>query len=208
MTRLTGIVCRAFVCIACVFNIFTAIVFADTRQEPDGNSGNLLRLEKTNSCPGCDLSGLNLNRMDLKGADLQGADLRNTKLHLVNLAGANLKESLLEGAVMVGADLAGADLRGARIDERSLDGAYLAGALLDEPSLDFAQEDGGADQKRGGEVYGGAQADALVTVRSEGEVIMVQSQVEAPAPKKLSPFKAANLDENLEEPAEPGEEAM
>ncbi len=56
---------------------------------------NLQKLIKTNSCRGCDLSGLDFNRMDLSGVDLEGADLSSGKFYLTNLAGANLKNTKL-----------------------------------------------------------------------------------------------------------------
>ncbi len=92
---------------------------------------NLQKLIKTNSCGGCDLSGVNLNRVDLSDADLEGADLSKAKMYLTNLSRANLRNADLRGVVFGGADLADADLRGADLRGTALDGAYLGGTLLD-----------------------------------------------------------------------------
>jgi uncharacterized protein YjbI with pentapeptide repeats len=92
---------------------------------------NLQKLIKTNSCRGCDLSGVNLNRVDLSDADLEGADLSKAKMYLTNLSRANLRNADLRGVVFGGADLADADLRGADLRGTALDGAYLGGTLLD-----------------------------------------------------------------------------
>ncbi|WP_457575691.1 pentapeptide repeat-containing protein [Desulfomarina sp.] len=89
------------------------------------------RLIKTNSCRGCDLSGVNLNRVDLSHADLEGANLEQARLYLTDLSSANLRNANLKGVVFGGTDLGGADLRGADLRGAVLDGAYLGGALLD-----------------------------------------------------------------------------
>ena len=92
---------------------------------------NISILQKTKACPGCDLSGAELNRMDLSGADLQGANLTEAKLYLVNFSGANLQKAHLQRANFGGSDLAGADLRGADLQGAELNGAYLEGAKFD-----------------------------------------------------------------------------
>ncbi len=92
---------------------------------------NLQKLIKTNSCRGCDLSGVNLNRIDLSHADLEGANLEQAKLYLTDLSSANLRNANLKGVVFGGTDLGGADLRGADLRGAVLDGAYLGGAFLD-----------------------------------------------------------------------------
>ena len=92
---------------------------------------NLEKLKKTNSCRGCDLSGLTINRTNLAGADLEGADLSRTKLFLSNLSGANMRSTNLKGASFGGTDLGEADLRGADLRGTSLEGAYLEETLLD-----------------------------------------------------------------------------
>ncbi len=92
---------------------------------------NLQKLIKTNSCRGCDLSGVNLNRVDLSHADLEGANLEQARVYLTNLSSANLRNANLKGVVFGGTDLGGADLRGADLRGAVLDGAYLGGAFLD-----------------------------------------------------------------------------
>ena len=43
----------------------------------------------TSSCPGCNLSGLDLTNVSVSGANLAGANLQRTKLNHTNLSGAN-----------------------------------------------------------------------------------------------------------------------
>lgn len=93
---------------------------------------NRKQLLATNSCPGCDLSGVNLDRVNLTGANLEGANLSRVKLHLATLAQANLRNTDLRGAEFGGSDLAGADLRGADLRGATFVGAYLVGVKLDK----------------------------------------------------------------------------
>ena len=99
--------------------------------ESDRVKENIGTLQKTKACPGCDLSGAELNRMDLSEANLQGANLTDAKLYLVNFSGANLQKARLQRAHFGGADLTGADLRGADLQGADLNGAYLEGAKFD-----------------------------------------------------------------------------
>ncbi|MDO8947062.1 MAG: pentapeptide repeat-containing protein [Desulfocapsaceae bacterium] len=101
---------------------------------------NRKQLIETNSCPGCDLSGVNLDRENLTGANLEGANLSNVRLHLATLANANLRNTNLRDAEFGGSDLANADLRGADLRGTTFVGAYLVGtqfdneAVMDQPS--------------------------------------------------------------------------
>lgn len=79
------------------------------------NPQDLNKLNSTNSCSKCDLSGANFASIDLYGANLKGA----------NLSGANLKGTLFNDA-----DLTGANLKGATIDKNtSFSGAKLSDAI-------------------------------------------------------------------------------
>lgn len=115
------------------FTVALSVVGAATfsRAESVTAQENLEKLKATNSCRGCDLSGLTLNRANLAGADLEGADFSKTKFHLTNLSGANLRNANLKGASFAGTDLGEADLRGADLRGASLEGAYLEKALLE-----------------------------------------------------------------------------
>ncbi len=106
-------------------------VFAGQEKTQGKLEENRKQLIETNSCPGCDLSGLNLDRVNLTGANLEGANLSHVTLHLASLAKANLRNTDLRDAEFGGADLAGADLRGADLIGASFVGAYLAGAKVD-----------------------------------------------------------------------------
>jgi hypothetical protein len=79
------------------------------------NAQDVQKLNTTNKCSKCDLSGANLEGIDLYGARLDGA----------NLSGANLKGTLFNDA-----DLRGANLKGASTDkETSFSGAKLSEAV-------------------------------------------------------------------------------
>ncbi|MEW6753526.1 MAG: pentapeptide repeat-containing protein [Candidatus Latescibacterota bacterium] len=73
-------------------------------------------LQRTNACPGCDLSG----------AILQGARLVEADLKEANLSGANLKQ-----ADLTGADLTGANLTGAFLNRAVLQNAVLLNAVVE-----------------------------------------------------------------------------
>ena len=89
------------------------------------------QLLATNSCPRCDLSGVDLDRANLTGANLEGAILSKAKFRLATLTKANLRNTDLRDAELGGADLAEADLRGADLRGATLAGAYLVGAQFD-----------------------------------------------------------------------------
>lgn len=115
----------------CIVSLTLSVTGDMSRAESKTARENLEILKKTNSCRGCDLSGLTLNRMNFAGADLEGADFSMAKFFLSNLAGANLRNSNLKGASFGGTDLSEADLSGADLRGTSLDGAYLGGTILD-----------------------------------------------------------------------------
>ena len=83
----------------------------------DEVQANLTKLKNTKSCPGCDLSGIELISFDLKNADLSGA----------NLTGAILRRSDLTGANLTGANLTDADLMGVNLTNAKLTKASLSG---------------------------------------------------------------------------------
>jgi len=120
--------------------IFAAVValngsdFAFAGQDTDQglSQGNRKQLIETNSCPGCDLSGLDFDRANLTGANLEGANLSKIKLRLATLVQANLRNTDLRDAELGGSDLAEVDLRGADLRGATFTGAYLVGAKLDD----------------------------------------------------------------------------
>jgi uncharacterized protein YjbI with pentapeptide repeats len=71
---------------------------------------NLIKLQKTKACSGCDLTGIELISFDLKGADLSGANLTGANLRRSNLTGANLIETNLNDADLLGVNLTSATL--------------------------------------------------------------------------------------------------
>lgn len=78
-------------------------------------------IELKTECPGCDLSGVDLDNYDLSGVNLEGANLSDAKLRNTNFSGANLKN----------ANLSRSDLRRATVDKASFSHANLAGAYTD-----------------------------------------------------------------------------
>ena len=100
-----------FYALICLFSLIGCAKYSDEVQ------ANLTKLKNTKSCPGCDLSGIELISFDLKNADLSGA----------NLTGANLRRSDLRGANLTGANLTDADLLGADLTNANLVQANLSG---------------------------------------------------------------------------------
>lgn len=111
------------------------VTFAGQGNGHDVVQDNRKQLIETNSCPGCDLSGVNLDRENLTGANLEGANLSKVRLHLATLANANLRNADLRDAEFGGSDLANADLRGADLRGTTFVGAYLVGTQFDNESL-------------------------------------------------------------------------
>lgn len=109
--------------------------FAGQGSEQAKVQENRKQLIETNSCPGCDLSGVNLDRENLTGANLEGANLSNVRLHLATLASANLRNTDLRNAEFGGSDLANADLRGASLGGATFVGAYLVGTQFDKEAF-------------------------------------------------------------------------
>lgn len=60
------------------------------------NPDDLLQLETTDQCPGCNLSGANLSDAYLSGANLSMADLSEANLRNAYLSGADLSGANLD----------------------------------------------------------------------------------------------------------------
>ena len=89
---------------------------------------DLEKLQTTNECKYCDLTGAklieaNLPWADLTKAKLDRADLRRAWLEGAILSGAILTKAKLEGTVLTGTVLTGAKLEGADLTEATFDGA-------------------------------------------------------------------------------------
>jgi hypothetical protein len=67
--------------ISVLFGLATAPAYAF-------NQAHLTKLQSTNQCKDCDLTGA-----DLTGANLMGADLERANLERANLTGANLTDA-------------------------------------------------------------------------------------------------------------------
>ena len=106
-------------------NIFYALIFLFSligcAKYSEQVQANLTKLKNTKSCPGCDLSGIELISFDLKNADLSDA----------NLTGANLRRSDLTGANLTGANLTDADLMGVNLTNAKLVNTNINGAKLE-----------------------------------------------------------------------------
>jgi len=112
------------------------------------NKEDLLdKIDDSQMCVGCDLSGMDLAKTSFKGIYFEGANFEGTNLESANLKAANLKKANLRNANLkkadlrkadlykadlTGADLSGADLEGALISGADLSGADINGAVLPE----------------------------------------------------------------------------
>ncbi len=99
--------------------ILMVLVIASFVSMPCGvsafNAQDMQKLNTTNKCGKCDLSGANLAGIDYYGANLSGA----------NLSGANLKGTLFNDANLIGANLKGA----ATDKDTSFSGAKLSDTI-------------------------------------------------------------------------------
>ena len=96
---------------------------------------NLTKLKNTKSCPGCDLSGIELISFDLKNADLSGANLtganlKGSDLTEANLTGANLTNADFLGTNLTNAKLINTNLSGVKPNSKIKNGAEISGAEL------------------------------------------------------------------------------
>ncbi|MEB3335083.1 MAG: pentapeptide repeat-containing protein [Cyanobacteriota bacterium] len=115
--------------------------WVDVAQAAD--SGDLQRLEQSNSCNRCDLSAADLARKDLysatiNGANLTGADLSGSLMSDSRLAQATLDNANLQGVYLTGADLSNATLNHANLRKGKLTNAILRGTSLNEADLEGA----------------------------------------------------------------------
>ncbi|MFN9628607.1 MAG: pentapeptide repeat-containing protein [Cyanobacteriota bacterium] len=115
--------------------------WVDVAQAAD--SGALQRLEQSNSCNRCDLSGADLAHKDLysatiNGANLTGADLSGSLMSDSRLAQATLEGANLQGVYLTGADLSNATLSHANLSNGKLTNAILRGTSLNEADLQGA----------------------------------------------------------------------
>jgi len=114
---------------------WSCFVNSDLHAAQDKVLENRKRLIETNSCPRCDLTGVDLERVNLPGVNLEGANLTRANLYLATLTKANLQNTVLRSAVLKGSDLADADLRGADLRGADFTGAYLIGTKLDRKAV-------------------------------------------------------------------------
>ncbi len=160
---------------------------------------DLQKLLTTNSCEGCDLSGVSLIGVDLSGAQLQGAKLNAanfsgadlsganlTKVSAVGTSfmGANLQKTVLVKASLIYTNLAKAQLNDALLQGTDLQGANLVGADLNGAKItesDFV----------GANLAGVKRSQAWLPSdknRFQGDVrVSINQSVEASAPIVGSP---------------------
>ena len=101
---------------------------AIAQAQTQAQSSEVQKLLKTKQCPGCNLSGANLQNADLDEANLQGANLQNANLQNADLEEANLQGANLQGANLIRADLEKANLQSANLQQASLQRADIEGA--------------------------------------------------------------------------------
>ncbi|MEO0456464.1 MAG: pentapeptide repeat-containing protein [Cyanobacteria bacterium P01_A01_bin.114] len=105
---------------------------------------DLKRLQLTENCEGCDLSGANLSGQHLIGSDLRNANLVGANLSYANLEGADLSNADLTGANLTGAFLTNADLSYTNLTEVNFTQARLyyvnvTGATISDLNLADAE---------------------------------------------------------------------
>ncbi len=102
-----------------------------------------LKFVLTHSCPGCDLSYVDIRWQEhvganLQGANLTGAQLTETNLEKANLSGANLSLAIMRKTKLNNANLQGANLTSAIAQEAWFMNANLKGANLTNTHLEAA----------------------------------------------------------------------
>ena len=133
------------------------------------DDADLQRLQSTNQCPGCNLTGIRLSEAKLPNAKLSGANISsasisNSKLPNADFSGANLSYINLTRADLTGANMSNADLRvailtDAKLEKANLSNANLSGAALFDANLTGANLDG---------AMGYTRATMAVTMGSNG----------------------------------------
>jgi len=130
------------------YSFICLFTFSGCEKYPEKIQANLNKLKSTNSCQGCDLTGVVLVDFDLKNVNLSGfanlsrADLTNADLTNGNLTAAGLTEANLTGTNLTGANLAGANLTGANLTGANLTEANLTGAILTDEQLSLLESSG------------------------------------------------------------------
>lgn len=99
------------------------------------DAGQVAKVLKGQSCPGCNLFQAELGYLDLPGVDLSGARLRQADLSLTTLDGANLSGANLSVANAFGTRMNRANLSKANLDQASFVGAWLGGSDLTGASM-------------------------------------------------------------------------
>lgn len=108
---------RLFTTALFAFMLAGAALYATTATPEDE-----ARVKQTGSCPGCNLSGADLNGLVAELGDLTNADFTEANLYRAVLKGANLTGANFNGANLSGALLQyakGVDLTGAITDYRT-----------------------------------------------------------------------------------------
>jgi len=108
------------------------------------NPAQIARVQRGQSCAGCNLfqgnfSGLEVRGISLRQARLRQADLSLSVMNRVSFRGADLRDVEAFGGVFSRSDFAGADLTNAGFVGAYLDGADFAGARLNGTNLSGAR---------------------------------------------------------------------
>ncbi|MCK5666573.1 MAG: pentapeptide repeat-containing protein [Thiotrichaceae bacterium] len=99
-----------------LFQLITFIVLifsflqTSNAQTPKTTSTQLIKLLETNSCPRCDLRGVDLSNMNLVGAKLQYTDLSGANLRNANLSDIDI-DVTFEWIEIIGTQLEGAQFK-------------------------------------------------------------------------------------------------
>ena len=127
-----------------LFILISLFIIDGCSKYSDEVQANLIKLKKTKSCSGCDLTGIELISFDLKGADLSGANLTGANLRRSDLTGANLTDTNLTDANLLGVNLKDAklintNLTGVKLSHSNINGAEISGQVLKDAHMNYAK---------------------------------------------------------------------
>ena len=108
------------------------------------NAGQIAKVARGGSCPGCnlfqaELSGLQRSGVNLSRARLRQADLSLVVMNRANFSGADLRDVNAYGGVFGGASFAGANLTNATFVGTFLEGASFRAANLSGANFSGAE---------------------------------------------------------------------
>ena len=101
---------------------------------------NLTKLETTKSCPGCNLTGVELMKFDLTGVNLARANLTNANLSRANLTDADLTDANLSNAILTNTILVKTKIINTNLNNVKLSYANINGSEIFNSSFIFNEK--------------------------------------------------------------------